>query len=370
VMFVPVLLHRYRYLKKVRDFAWQVFFNTFFQTKSVKKGLSGLEISIKGSGKMQKNKKRKTVEYGRYGVYFIIPFFLVFAIWQLWPLVYTIGLGFCENYTDSMFNTEVGPTFVGLENIKNALVSKDGVLFDTYTCESIATTIIMWLMGFIPQLLMALLLAVWFTDTKVKLKGQGAYKMLVFMPNIITAATVSVLFASILGYPNGPVNQVLIDLGICTEPILFLQTKWITRGVIGFINFWMWYGNTMIVLTAGILGISPSLFEAARVDGASSGQIFRQITLPLLRPIMLFSLVNSAIGGLQMFDIPKLLTASGFGDPDFTTRTITMYIRQTAFTGGRNMGMASASSIILFVVTLFFSLLLFYILRDKDSIKE
>ncbi len=318
---------------------------------------------------MQKSKKRKTVEYGRYGVYFIIPFFLVFAIWQLWPLVYTLGLGFCENYTDSMFNTEVGPTFVGLKNIKDALISKDGVLFDTFTCESIATTIIMWMMGFLPQILMALLLAVWFTDTKVKLKGQGAYKMMIFMPNIITAATVSVLFASILGYPNGPVNQVLVSMGL-EKPILFLQTKWITRGVIGFINFWMWYGNTMIVLTAGILGISPSLFEAARVDGASSGQIFRQITLPLLRPIMLFSLVNSAIGGLQMFDIPKLLTASGFGDPDFSTRTITMYIRQTAFTGGRNMGMASASSLILFVVTLFFSLLLFYIMRDKDAIKE
>ena len=218
---------------------------------------------------MQKNKKRKTVEYGRYGVYFIIPFFLVFAIWQLWPLVYTMGLGFCENYTDSMFNTEVGPTFVGLKNIKDVLISKDGVLFDTYTCEAIATTIIMWVMGFIPQLGLALLLAVWFTDTKVKLKAQGAYKMLVFMPNIITAATVSVLFASILGYPNGPVNQVLMNMGL-EEPILFLQTRWITRGVVGFINFWMWYGNTMIVLTAGILGISPSLFEAARVDGASS----------------------------------------------------------------------------------------------------
>ena len=318
---------------------------------------------------MQKNKKRKTVEYGRYGVYFIIPFFLVFAIWQLWPLVYTMGLGFCENYTDSMFNTEVGPTFVGLKNIKDVLISKDGVLFDTYTCEAIATTIIMWVMGFIPQLGLALLLAVWFTDTKVKLKAQGAYKMLVFMPNIITAATVSVLFASILGYPNGPVNQVLMNMGL-EEPILFLQTRWITRGVVGFINFWMWYGNTMIVLTAGILGISPSLFEAARVDGASSSQIFKQITLPLLRPIMLFSLVNSAIGGLQMFDIPKLLTASGYGDPDFATRTITMYIRQTAFTGGRNMGVASAASIVLFVVTLFFSLLLFYIMRDKDAIKE
>lgn len=320
---------------------------------------------------MQKaGKKRKTVEYGRYGVYFIIPFFLVFIIFQLWPLIYTIGLGFTENYTDSMFNTEVGPTFVGLENLKNVLVSKDGVLFDTATCESISTTIIMWLMGFIPQILFALLLAVWFTDTKVKLKAQGAYKVMIFMPNIITAATVAVLFASILGYPNGPINQVLMQFEWIDEPIRFLQEKWLCRGTVGFINFWMWYGNTMIVLTAGVLGISPALFEAARVDGATGKQIFTKITLPLLRPIMLFSLVNSAIGGLQMFDIPKLLTPSGNGEPDFATRTITMYMRTTAFTGSRNMGLASASSIILFAVTLFFSLILFYVMRDKDGIQE
>ena len=321
---------------------------------------------------MQKSSKtkRKTVEYGRYGVYFIIPFFLVFIIFQLWPLIYTIGLGFCENYTDSMFNQEIGPTFNGLANIKEVLVSKSGVWFDTYTCDSIASTIIMWFMGFVPQIAFALLLAVWFTDTKVKLKAQGSYKIMIFMPNIITAATVAVLFYSLFNYPKGPINQLLVQFGWLSQPYRFLQTKWATRGVVSFINFWMWYGNTMIVLTAGVLGINPSLFEAARVDGASSLQIFKKITLPLLKPIMLFTLVNSAIGGLQMFDIPKLLTTSGNGDPDFTTRTITMFIRQTAFTGARQMGKASASSIILFVVTLFFSLVLFYIMRDKDAIKE
>lgn len=314
--------------------------------------------------------KRKTVEYGRYGVYFIIPFFLVFIIFQLWPLIYTMGLAFCENYTDSMFNQEIGPTFNGLANIKAELIDKSGVWFNTYTCQSIGTTLIMWLLGFVPQILFALFLAVWFTDTKVKLKAQGAYKVMIFMPNIITTATVAVLFYSLFNYPKGPINLLLVNSGIFAQPFRFLQNKWATRGVVSFINFWMWYGNTMIVLTAGVLGISPSLFEAARVDGASSGQIFRKITLPLLKPILLFTLVNSAIGGLQMFDIPKLLTSSGNGDPDFMTRTITMFIRQTAFTGARQMGKASASSLILFVVTLFFSLLLFYVMRDKDAIKE
>lgn len=320
--------------------------------------------------KKTNSKKLKTVEYGRYGLYFIIPFFLVFIIFQLWPLIYTMGLGFCENYTDSMFNKEIGPTFNGLQNLKEVLISKEGVWFDTYTCQSIATTLILWIMGFVPQMLFALLLAVWFTDTKVKLKGQGAYKVMIFMPNIITTATVAVLFYSLFNFPKGPINQILVQIGWLEEPFRFLQTKWATRGVIAFINFWMWYGNTMIILTAGVLGISPALFEAARVDGATSFQIFKKITLPLLKPIMLFTLVNSAIGGLQMFDIPKLLTTSGMGDPDFTTRTITMFIRQTAFTGARQMGKASASSIVLFVVTLFFSLLLFYVMRDKDAIKE
>ncbi len=315
-------------------------------------------------------KKHKTVEYGRYGYYFIAPFFIVFAIFQFWPLIYTIGLAFCENYIDTMFNVEVGPVFNGFENFKTVFISKDGTLFGTYTFQSLWNTIIMWLMNFIPQILLALLLAVWFTDTRVKLRAQGAYKIMTFMPNIITAATISVLFYSLFNDPNGPVNQFLMQLGILDQPFRFFKNRWATRGIISFINFWMWYGNTMVVLTAGVLGISPSLFEAARVDGASSFQIFKKITLPLLRPILLFTLVNSAIGGLQMFDIPKLLTTSGYGDPDYATRTITMYMRELAFTGARQMGKASATSVVLFVVTLFFSLILFYIMRDKDAILE
>lgn len=314
--------------------------------------------------------KHKTVEYSRYGYYFIAPFFIVFAFFQLWPLIYTIGLAFCENYVDTMFNVEVGPVFNGLENFKTVFMGRDGTLFDTYTFHALWNTIIMWLMNFLPQILLALILAVWFTDTRVKMKGQGAYKILTFMPNIITAATISVLFYSLFNYPNGPVNQLLLTLGLRDQPFRFFQNKWATRGIISFINFWMWYGNTMIVLTAGVLGISPSLFEAARVDGASSFQIFRKVTLPLLRPILLFTLVNSAIGGLQMYDIPKLLTQSGYGDPDYATRTITMYMRELAFTGARQMGKASATSVILFIVTLAISMIMFYFMRDKDAIRE
>lgn len=315
-------------------------------------------------------KKHKTVEYDRYGYLFIAPFFIVFLVFQFWPLIYTFALSFCENYTDTMFNVEVGPTFNGFENFKTVLFSDEGKLFDTYTFDALWNTFIMWFVGFVPQIVLALILAAWFTDTRVKLKGQGAYKMIVFLPNIITAATISVLFYKLFDYPAGPINQLLVNSGLIADPVRFFSNKWSCRGLISFINFWMWYGNTMIVLTAGILGINPSLFEAARVDGATSKQIFFEITLPLLKPILLFTLVNSAIGGMQMYDIPKLLTASGLGDPDFQTRTITMYIRDLAFTGSKQIGKASAVSLVLFVVTLIISLLLFYAMRDKDEIAE
>lgn len=317
-----------------------------------------------------KSRKKRTVEYGRYGYFFIAPFFIVYAAFQLWPLIYTIGLSFCELYTDPMWNQTVGPTFNGLANYKEVLFSDTGKFLDTYTINALTNTLLMWFINFLPQIILALILAAWFTDTKVKLKGQGAYKIMVFMPNIITAATISVLFYSLFNCPAGPVNIKLLEWGWISDPYDFLNNTWSARLIISFINFWMWYGNTMIVLIAGILGISPSLFEAARVDGASAMQIFFKVTLPLLRPILLYTLVQSAVGGLQMYDIPKLLTASGNGDPDYTTRTITMLIQSTSQQASKQIGKAAASSMVLFAVTMVISLVMFYIMRDRDAIKE
>lgn len=315
------------------------------------------------------SKKHKTVEYGRYGYFFIAPFFLVYLIFSAWPLIYTIILSFKNEYYNTTTFSTVSE-WNGIQNYIFCLFDETKGLFHTYTIGALGNTIFMWVFNFVPQIALSLILAAWFTDTKVKLKGQGAYKVIVYMPNIITASTVAVLFYSLFNYPSGPVNQILTGLGILDEPFEFFRSKLATRLIIAFIQFWMWYGNTMIVLIAGILGIDPALFEAANVDGASSNQIFWKITLPLLRPILLYTLVTSAIGGLQMFDIPQLLTTSGKGDPDYATRTITMYIRELAFTGAKQMGKSSAASMILFVVTLALSLLLFWIMRDKEAIKE
>ena len=317
-----------------------------------------------------KRQKHKAIEYGRYGYLFIAPFFIIYAIFSLWPLLYTIGLSFMENYTDPLFNKEVGPTFNGLKNYTTVLIGADGELFHTPTFKALYNTLFMWVVNFIPQIGLSLLLAAWFTDTRIKLRSQGTFKIMIYMPNIITASTIAVLFYSMFNFPSGPINLVLKELGLQDESFNFFQNKTATRLIISFIQFWMWYGSTMIVLIAGILGINPVFFEASMVDGASSKQIFKLVTLPLIKPILLYTLVTSAIGGLQMYDIPKLLTTSGLGDPDYATRTITMYMREMAFTGAKQIGKAGAISMVLFVVTLALSLCLFYFMRDKDVAKE
>lgn len=312
--------------------------------------------------------KKKTVEYGKYGYMFIAPFFLVFLIFQLYPLIYTFYLSFVEyKMTGSKL---VNDGFCGFDNYLKVLKTRDflagkDVWFNTIPMNTIKNTLIIWIINFIPQILLALLLSAWFTDTVVKLKGQGAFKVMMFLPNIITASSIAVLFNSLFGN-QGPVTLLVRKLPGLGD-YSFLNSKAGTIGLIGFMQFWMWYGNTMIVLIAGILGISPSLYEAAMVDGANSRQEFFKITLPLLKPILQFSLVTSAIGGLQMYDIPALFNVSGTGDalPNYASQTITMYIRRLGFTT-KDMGKSAAASMILFVVTLVISLLFFALTRERE----
>ena len=313
--------------------------------------------------------KKKTVEYGKYGYMFIAPFFLVFLIFQLYPLIYRFYLSFVEyKMTGSKL---VNDGFCGFDNYLKVLKTRDflagkDVWFNTIPMNTIKNTLIIWIINFIPQILLALLLSAWFTDTVVKLKGQGAFKVMMFLPNIITASSIAVLFNSLFGN-QGPVTLLVRKLPGLGD-YSFLNSKAGTIGLIGFMQFWMWYGNTMIVLIAGILGISPSLYEAAMVDGANSRQEFFKITLPLLKPILQFSLVTSAIGGLQMYDIPALFNVNnGVGQPGRVSHTVTMMIREVAFSQNPDYGYAGAISVILFICTMIISMIFFIATKDRPD---
>ena len=291
-------------------------------------------------------KKRGTVDYGRWGYVFIAPFFIVYVIFSLIPLLTTFVYSLFEYYRVGLM--EIGPNFIGFENFR-AIFSADDSL-----AKYFLNTLIMWLMGFVPQILISLLLAVWFTNTELNLKAQGFFKTVIYLPNLIMAATFAMLFFTLFS-PNGPVNGILKSFyerthgsEVAFEPIrFFASTAW-TRTLVAVMNFLMWYGNTTILLMAGVMGIDNSLFEAARIDGASPTQIFFRVTMPLLLPIFVYVFITSLIGGIQMFDVPQILS-NGAGSPNRTTMTIIMKLNNHL--QSKNYGPAGATSVLLFVVT-------------------
>jgi multiple sugar transport system permease protein len=232
--------------------------------------------------------------------------------------------------------------------------------------ESLGNTAIIWIINFLPQILLALLLTAWFTSNRRKIKGQGLFKVLFYMPNIITQATIAILFSSLFGYPMSPANDLFMTLGLSSQPINFLIQGWTARGIVSFIQFWMWYGSTMIILISGVLGMNPELFEASDIDGASGAQTFFFVTLPNLRTILLYTLITSLIGGLQMFDIPRLFLNGG---PDGKTLTASLFIYNQAFSGSYLYNRASAASMIMFLIISVLSAFIFFLMRDREASK-
>lgn len=307
----------------------------------------------------------RTISYAKYGYIFIVPFFLTYAIFQLYPLIYTFAISTTKEVSGA-------DTFVGIQNFKDLLFTSTNrttkALHEGFV-ESIVNTLKIWLANFLPQIALSLLLAVWFTDSKLKIKGKGFFKVVMYMPNIITASSVAVLFLSLFGESKeAPVNGTLMSMGIIDEAIKFTTDGGIKRGMVSFIQAWMWYGNTMILLMSGIMGINPSLFEAANIDGANSWQVFTKITVPSLKPILVYTLITSMIGGLQMFDIPLLYNAGTAYDPN--TKTIAIFIYERYVGTLKQYGYSGAASLILFVITSLLGSITFYMNRDVDAAKK
>lgn len=288
------------------------------------------------------NKKHKLVSYAKWGYIFIAPFFIVYIIFQLIPLLSTFYYSFFENYRSGL--TQVGPNFIGFGNYATLFTPDANGQIDILAY--FGNTLIMWVMGAVPQLLFSLILAVIFTSERLRIKGQRFFKTVMYMPNLIMAAAFAMLFFML--FSNiGPINQMIVASGGTTFD--FFANMWAARSIIAGINFLMWFGNTTILLMAGIMGIDQSLFEAASIDGATSWQVFWKITMPLLKPIMVYVAITSLIGGLQMFDVPQVIGTS-MGSPNRSTMTMIMYLNNFLGTS-KNFGMAGALSVIIFIIT-------------------
>lgn len=287
-----------------------------------------------------------------YGYLFIAPFVIAFLIFGLYPVYNTVALSFTN--TTILGNQA---EFIGLKNFQKLFA-------DNAFISAIKNTWLIWILNFIPQVGVAMLLSVWFTNSRLRIKGIGIWRALFFLPNLLVPAAVAALFFSLFSY-YGPVNQFMVRSGFLPEAMQFLQNATVARTLVIFIQWWMWFGSTIIILMAGMTSIPTSLYEAAMVDGATSSQMFNRITLPLLKPILIYVFVTSLVGGMQMFDIPYLLT-DGRGSPSHSilTNNILMYLKFSSSKG--HIGAASSVGVLVFFMTSLCALGIFYFLREKD----
>ncbi len=312
-------------------------------------------------------KPKNKLKYTKWGYIFIAPFFIVYIAFSLYPLLSTFYYSTFMRYQN--INLETVQQFIGLDNYKTLF--EKGDIFRYF-----GNTFIIWMMGFIPQIVLSLLFASWFTDLRLKLKGTGFFKVVLYLPNIIMASSMAVLFFTLFS-ARGPVNDVVAYITNNKEYLNSVSVRgfdywvdvWATRGIAAFINYLMWVGNTTILLMAGIMGIDTSLYEASSIDGANARQTFWRLTMPLLKPIMMYVLITSIIGGVQMFDIPQLLT-SGTGAPDRTSMTVVMNLNEHL--ASRNVGMGGAVSVLLFIVGGILSLMVYFMAleRPKRTVKR
>ena len=297
-----------------------------------------------------------SVNYAKYGYYFLIPFFLIFLIFNLLPLMSTFVYAFFEYFFKLGGLQQVGPNFIGIGNFATLFTD---INFWKYR----GNTLIIWICCFIPQMIVSLLLAIWFTDSRLKVRCSGFFKAIMYMPNLVMAAAFGMLFLMLFGN-NGPINQIFEAL--TGKTIFFTESTGWSRGILSFANWLMWFGNTTILLMSGIMGIDESIFESARLDGSSSVKTFFHITLPLLMPIFVYVLVTSMIGGIQLFDVVQIFTR-GNGGPNLSTKTIMMYLYDLIKTS-KNYGLAGAVSFFIFLITGGLSIIIFKCLVPSANV--
>lgn len=312
--------------------------------------------------------RKKSISCAKWGYIFLIPFFVVYSIFSLIPLLQTFYYSVIDYKVDtgsvSIFNPDgnvVNNGFCGLDNFVKVL-GPDGSFV-----SSLGNTVIMWLIGFIPQIVISLLLAVWFTDLRLRIKAQGFFKTVIYLPNVIMASAIAMLFYSLfIGAQGEGGTLYMLFNKFTSDDISLLSKPWGARCIIGFINFMMWYGNTTILLMAAIMGVDTSLYESSQIDGASPFQTFWKITIPLIKPILSYVLITSMIGGIQMFDVPALLCGDT-GAPAGKTKTLVMLIQN-----GRDsaIGEVAAISVIIFIITAVLGLLTFKMMNVDTGKKK
>ncbi|HEU5486970.1 MAG TPA: sugar ABC transporter permease, partial [Microlunatus sp.] len=260
----------------------------------------------------------------------VAPFYVLFLVFGLFPIVFSIVLSFTD--WDGMGEVQ----FVGLAQYQYLLT-------DSRFWNAVGNTFVIWFLSTIPMLFLALVIA-FLLHSNIRFKG--AYRVAYFIPNVTSMVAMTIVFGSVFSDSFGLVNSALTALG--AEPVAWLSTDWGIKITIAVMVIWRFTGYNAIIYLAGLQSIPTELYDAARVDGASSWRIFTSITIPLLRPVILFTVITSTIGGLSLFTEPQVLLGNS-GGTDEAGMTIVLYQYNQAFTQF-DFGYGSAIAWALFIL--------------------
>lgn len=278
------------------------------------------------------------------GLLFILPSLIGFTIFYAIPAVRGVIISFSD------WDLLTPARSVGLENYVRLL--KDPTFWN-----SLKVTVYYVLLNIPLQTLLAMIIAVMMS----RLTKSIVIRAIIILPWLMPGVVVGLLWLWLMDPTIGIINEALRALGIGTVPFLNLPKT--AMPSVALINIWQYVGYTALLLFAGLQAIPGSVYEAAQIDGASESQMFWKITIPLLRPVLVFVLVTSIIGSFQIFDTVAITTKGG---PVNATKVLNYYIYEQAFTRF-NMGYATAISMVLFVILIFISMVQMRLMRAGES---
>jgi cellobiose transport system permease protein len=276
---------------------------------------------------------------------YISPFFLVFAVMGLFPLLYTAWVSVHD------WNLIGGQgDFVGLENFVT-------VLTQGYFWNALRNTFSIFLLSSIPQIIVALGIA---AVLDFNLRGKTFWRMGVLLPYVVAPVAVALIFNDLFGDKYGLINSAIMGIGL--EPIRWHVDVIPSHLAIATMVNFRWTGYNALIFLAAMQAVPRDYYEAAIIDGANRWRTFRSITLPLLRPIVIFVILTSTIGGLQIFDEARMFDQAGQGGASRQWQTLTLYIYELGW-GQRNFGRASAVAWLLFLIIILIAVINFLITR-------
>ena len=291
-------------------------------------------------------KKDMSPKLNRTGWIFVLPSIILIVAFVFYPMVQALITSFQSGAGNNL-------SFSGFSNYKRLLT-------DTTFRKALSNTVLYLVVQVPIMILLALAISSMLNNKRLKFKG--LFRTAIFLPCVTSLVAYSIVFKSLFA-TDGFVNAMLVKLNIIAEPISWITDPVWAKVLIIVAITWRWTGYNMVFYLSGLQGIDDSIYEAAEIDGAGAFQKFKSITLPMLKPIILFTTINSTIGTLQLFDETMNITQGG---PANSTITISQYIYNQSFVYAPNFGYASAISYVVVFLMIILAIIQFGVAGRKD----